>query len=161
MKNLLSLITILILSGCSIVDDDSKRNSFEANIGSKVYLADAHAYQNDVGNADIVIVGRKGEWENSQNLTFSIMDFDGSSGSYKVRKPSYYEIVGGDAFLTYAEIDHDNGVPSVTITNYNTSTFKIRGNFEFDVVVRRPFNDYEPNDVISVNGNFEAVVAQP
>lgn len=161
MKKLLLLIPFVLLSSCSILNDKTDGNSFEANIGSKLYSADAHAYQNDVGNADIVIIGRKGEWENSQNLTFSIADFDYSSGSYKVRNPSYYEIVGGDAILTYADIDHDNGVPSVTITNYNTETSKIKGSFEFDVVVRRPFNDYEPGDEIFVKGNFEAVVAQP
>ncbi|MGN8225420.1 hypothetical protein [Gracilimonas sp. BCB1] len=161
MKNFLLLVAIVLLNGCSILNDDTGSNSFEANIGSKTYSADAHVYQNDVGNADIVIIGRKGEWENSQNLTFSITDFDYSTGSYKVRNPSYYEIVGGDAILTYADIDHDNGVPSVTITKYDTETYKIKGSFEFDVVVRRPFNDYEPGDEISVKGNFEAVVAQP
>ncbi len=89
------------------------------------------------------------------------MDFEGSPGKYKIRNPSYYEMVGGDAILTYADVDHNNGVSSVTITGYDNSTYKMKGNFAFDLVVERPFNDYEPGDEISVTGNFEAVVAQP
>lgn len=161
MKELLLLIPFVLLSSCSILNDKTDGNSFEANIGSKLYSADAHAYQNDVGNADIVIIGRKGEWENSENLTFSIKGFDGSLGNYQVRNMSYYKVVGGDAFLTYADINHDNDVPSVTITGFNNSTYKMKGSFAFDLVVERPFNDYVPGDEVSVSGNFEAIVAQP
>lgn len=161
MKKLLSLLTVVLISGCTIFNTDSDGKSFEANIGSKSFSAEALAYQNDVGNADIVIIGRKGEWENSENLEFSIVDFDGSLGKYQVRNPSYYFVTGGDAIGTYAGLDYDSVVPSVTVTNYNASSNKIRGSFNFRVVVERSFSSHEPGDEISIKGNFEAEVALP
>lgn len=161
MKKLLLVFTAVLLSGCSIFNSDSDGKSFEANIGSKSFSAEALAYQNDVGNTEITIIGRKGEWENSQNISFSIVDFDGGSGKYQVRNPSYYFVTGGDVIVTYAGLDHDSVVSSVTVTSYNASSNKISGSFDFRVVVERSFNSYEPGDEISIKGNFDTVVELP
>lgn len=158
-NKLLSLFVLLLFTGCSISNADSDSKSFEAKIGSKSFKADAIAYLDDTGNAEMSIVGRKGEWENSENIDFRVVDFDRTLGEYQVRWPSYYEVHGGDVIVSYAAFD---GVTSsVTITKFDDSLNQIKGNFKFKVIVERPFNGFEVGDEIMIKGNFDAKIEKP
>jgi hypothetical protein len=140
--------------GCSIFNADSDSNSFEANIGSESFKGDAIAHLNGDINPEMSIIGRKGDRDNSENILITIVGFDESIGEYQVRRPSYYEIVGGDAIVTYAAFDSVTSF--VTITKYDDSSNQIKGNFAFEVIVERPFNEFEEGEKIMIKGNFSA-----
>lgn len=153
-----SLFVLFLFTGCSIFNADSDSNSFEANIGSESFKADAIAYLNGDINPGLSIIGRKGDRDNSENILFTIVGFDGSLVDYQVRRPSYYEIVGGDAIVQYAAFD--SVTSSVTITKYDDSSNQIKGNFAFEVIVERPFNEFEEGEKIMIEGNFDARIEE-
>lgn len=157
-NKLLSFFILFLFTGCSTFSADSDSISFEAKIGSKSFKADAIAYPNENMNAELWIVGRKGEWENSENINFGLIDFNGTLGEYQVRQPSYYGVSGSDVIIRYTAFD--SVTSSVTITKYDESLNQIKGNFAFEVIVERPFNEFEAGEKIMIEGNFDAKIKE-
>lgn len=150
-KLILVCLTFLF-TGCSIFNADSDSFFFESNIGSKSFKADAEAYLSDT-EMYMYIVGKKGDWENSENIVFGVADFDGTLGEYQVRDPFYYVVEDGNS-IQYAAFD---GVTSsVTITKNDDTFNQVMGSFAFEVIVEHPFHEFEVGEKIMITGNFSA-----
>lgn len=150
-KLLLFFITLLF-TGCSILSTDLESSSFEANIGSRSFKANAEVYLSDT---EMTIVGKKGDWENSENVIFNVVDFDGTAGEYQVRQATYF-FRDGNEIAEYAAFD--SVTSSVTITRLYEAFDQIKGFFEFEVIVKQPFSEFWEGEKIMIKGNFSASI---
>ncbi|MFV1884051.1 MAG: hypothetical protein ACMZ7B_06170 [Balneola sp.] len=148
-----TILFIILLSGCSIFDNEQREGDFHAIIGGKEYNANTVLSSRldpfTIGGiSDNPLADKQGrDW-----FFIDIPKFEGE-GEYLILKARYYNTVS-DMIVTKAKWVENSG--SLTITTYNKDKRVLEGEFKFKMTAGT-FADFEVGDTLNIRGTFNTV----